>query len=159
MGSRDEELRLVLRRAAARDESVDLEPLVSSARAQLEDLSTAIGAERLHEVEQLCALVSDKDWIAPPSVAPRVAEALGHLISDCSDGELSDEATALTQILARDLQRELEGYAQFCEDRDGLSQKRFAAGETRERWLARRRRTLRARIQDRRSGWRAWFRV
>lgn len=131
--------RAVLRPADGARAAADSAPVVSSARAAAERLRATLPAEQMAAVEGLADLVSDKDWVTPPSVAPRVLTALQHFADT--------GATELIEIAAGDLRRELEGYQRFDAGRERLRGKHLRDSGVREQRLARLRRRLRARVQ------------
>lgn len=147
-------LRAVLRRASTDGAALDTASVVSSARAAVERLRPSLPGARLAEVERLADLISDKDWVTPPSVSPCVVTALQHFADT--------GATEGVGIVAGDLRRELEGHARFSAGRERLRASRFRDASEREQKLARLRRRLRARIQTWRyhdeHGWLALLR-
>ena len=149
-----QELRSLLHNLPESGAPAAIEPLVDAARAQVERLRSlpdaAIRDSSLARVEQLCGLVADKEWIAPPSVTPRVLLALGWFVERAGDTGSEAEAGNLPDLLADDLHDEIEGHANYCLQRDVLLARRFADPKQRERLLVERRRQIRARIQARR---------
>ena len=150
-----EELRLQLRRAAVASPLPPEGPTLDRAEARVQALraqGTDTPGQRLAEVEALVRLLRDKDWIAPPSVAPRALAALVQF-ADAVDlqGSPAPDAFALTAVLAGDLEHELLGHAEFCTLRERLGRKRFRSAEEREHRLGNGRRRLRARIQSTRA--------
>ena len=143
---------VVLRRAAS--DGADAASVVSSARAAVERLRPSLPAADLAEVGRLADLVSDKDWVMPPSATPRVVTALQHFADT--------GAMDLVELIGGDLRRELDGYARFGAARERLRTRRFGDAAAREQRLARLRRRLRARIQTGRyrdqHGWLAALR-
>jgi len=156
--ARERDLRLLLRRAAASETGPDPEAIGSAALARVEQRrgQAQAPAQRLDEVSQLADLVTDKDWIAPPTVPPCIAAALQYFLQQSEDA-LDAEAFAVSELLTQDLRRELEGFEEFRAERERLEQRRFPDAAQREQALAHRRRRIRARIQSRRfgdaSGW------
>ena len=151
-----QDLRRLLASAVHAEPAGPLEPVLSAALSRVEKLRAApecaLSDTRLDEIERLAALVADKDWIAPPSVAPRVRLALTQFVDGSSDldGRSPPDTANLSQVLAEELRHELQGFADFCASRERLRSRRFADGRQRERRLLLRRRQIRARIQGRR---------
>ena len=151
-----QDLRRLLASAAHAEPAGPLEPVLSAALSRVEKLRAApecaLSDTRLDEIERLAALVGDKDWIAPPSVSPRVHLALTQFVEGNSDLDATSPADSanLSQALSEDLRHELRGFASFCASRERLRGRSFADGRQRERRLLLRRRQIRARIQARR---------
>ena len=147
-----EELRFWLREAAASESSPELEPIIERARARIETARKdgGVPGERLDSVVLLADMIEDKDWIAPPSVLPRVLRALLYFVdTTMSPATMSPEGDpcAMTEILAGDLSAELEGFGAFRKLRERLASQRFPDSGQRESRLQQGRRQIRARIQ------------
>ncbi len=132
-------LSVVLRRAASDGAGPDAASVVSSARAAVERLRPSLPAADLAEVGRLADLVSDKDWVVPPSATPRVVSALQHFADT--------GAMDLVEMIRGGLRHELDGYERFAAARERLRTRRFGDAGAREQRLAHLRRRLRARIQ------------
>ncbi len=151
-----QELRRLLDRATAARVQPDAEPIVDAALARVATLRArlepVLPLPRLDETEQLARLIQDKEWVAPPSVPPRVLLALSRFLAGTAqaNGSLGNNAAGMTQLLAEDLGEELAGYRSFCSARERLGRRRFGDLRQREQRLLEWRRQIRARIQARR---------
>ena len=116
-------------------------------------------ADRAAPVQDLMALLEDKDWPTPPSVAPRIVRALEHLC-DALDRGATGEAFELTDLLGGELRPEIAGHRSFREVRSRLEGKPRLDNDDFENGLIEARRAARAQIQEQRylagRGW--WIR-
>ena len=160
---KEHDLRLLLRRAAAAESGPDPEATGTAALARVEQrrADPGVAAERLDEVGRLAELTTDKDWNPPPSVPARIVAALRYFLQHSEEAAAAG-SFAVSELLARDLRRELEGFEQFRTERVRLARRHRRDASQRERALAARRRQIRARIQSRsfrdRHGWLGRFR-
>ena len=146
-------LRRLLRESAIADGPRDADAILDAAQARLHRLGQrAPGRDpSLERVRLLAELLQDKDWVAPPSVRPRALTALAYFAERDAAAEGADNgATIMADVLAEELQHELDAYRAFRTYRDRLEAGRPTDPARGERRLVARRTRLRARIQARR---------
>lgn len=103
-------------------------------------------AHTLEKLEAMLAMVRDKEWRLPDEEITRVMHALAYfadpedLIPDHVPGIGQLDDAIMVELVARELKRELDAYADFCEFRTAEEENRRADGETapvtRDDWLA-----------------------
>jgi hypothetical protein len=110
---------------------------------------------RLADLDVLCSMLDDKDWLLEGDDRDRIAAAVGYfavakdMIPDKIPvlGLLDDALMA--ELVTRELKPELDGYRDFCNYRDNERTLRGNADVSREDWLAAKRRQIWLRIKRR----------
>jgi hypothetical protein len=134
-------------------EDRDAEGIARAARSRLDVLHTELEPDLRSGIETLAQMLSDPDWVLPPSTRRYVGSAL---ICFAEDDRLPGAtATVLKQytpgvlpgLLVGDLGPEIEGYVAFRASREKLRARRWLDEEGRSQRLLQMRRRLRLRIQ------------
>jgi hypothetical protein len=102
-------------------------------------------------------MVGDADWQLGPEDRQRLINALACFSAPSTSGSsgttggMLDHAIMI-ELVSRDLQHDLEAYADFCRFRDNQSGKRAGSPSAdREQWLGQRRAVLQERMHARRQ--------
>jgi uncharacterized membrane protein YkvA (DUF1232 family) len=134
--------------------------VIAAAREQLAFATKTAGAEyvqaRLKDIDVLIDMIEDKDWPLEKDDRNRILVAIGYfgvpndMIPDKTPGIGFLDDALMAELVVRELKPELEGYADFCEYREG---ERTMRGKTvdREDWLAAKRRQVWLRIRRQRE--------
>ena len=134
-------------------EDRDADAIAGAVRSQLERLNPELEPDQRAGIESLAQILSDPDWILPPSTRRYVAAAL--LCFGEADPLPAATASVLKQyapgvlpgLLIVELHREIEGYLCFRAFRDKLRARRWPGSRDLEQRLLQKRRKLRFRIQ------------
>lgn len=115
-------------------------------------------AERLETLQQLIGMLTDRQWLLPDKERKRVAAALGYfenpkdIIPDDIPGiGLLDDAIMI-ELIRRDLQHEIDAYADFCKFRQEGGKTVKPAGPAMEKRRAQLHERMRRRRRGSRSG-------
>jgi len=136
-------------------EDRDAQGIAAAAQAQLQMLHTELEPDEQSTIGTLAQMLADPDWRLPPSTRRYVG---GVLICFAEASRLPGAAASvlkqyapgvLPELLARDLNGEIEGYRSFQAFREKLGTRRWLGHRGREQRLLQKRRKLRARIQGR----------
>lgn len=133
--------------------------LVDGARRLLKQATKAKAPEyvqsRLAELDVLCSMLDDPDWPLEEDDRNRIRAALGYfavakdMIPDKIPGLGFLDDALMAELIARELQAELDGYRAFCEYRENEATLRGNTKATREGWLAAKRKQIWLRIKRR----------
>ena len=147
--------RLIMREArkvAARTPPEEIVAATERALADLGDQKTpGFISERIGKLKLLIKMLSDLEWRLPHDEAMRVLNALAYfnepddLIPDHIPGLGFLDDAIMVELVMRELRHEIEAYRDFCDYRDQHDQ------VSRDKWLARRREKLQARMRRRRE--------
>lgn len=117
--------------------------------------------ERLEKLEVMINMLIDHEWRLPQKDTARVLNALAYftepedLIPDHVPGLGFLDDAIMIELVVRDLEHELDAYADFCDFRKnhvtGKGIKAKTSDITREDWLGSRRKELQARMRRRRK--------
>ncbi len=139
----------------------DDKEVIEAAREQLAVASKSSGAEyvqaRLKDISVLIQMLDDKEWPIEKDDRNRVLVAVGYfgvandMIPDKIPGIGFLDDALMAELVVRELKPELEGYADFCEYREGERTMRGKQNVTREDWLAAKRRQVWLRIRRQRE--------
>lgn len=151
------QMRETARRLASKSEP----ELVASARALLQRTDRSklpeFIRERFADVEQLIAMLEDADWRIAGADRERVTTGLAYfaepldLIPDSVPGLGFLDDAVLVELIVRELRVEIDAYRDFCRKRERRAAARGAQDAEREKWLAKERRMMFARIKRRRA--------
>jgi hypothetical protein len=125
------------------------EVIERSTQAQLADFVK----ERYSRLRTMLDMVADEDWRLSSADRQRVINALACFSAPTSGagGGLLDHAIMI-ELVGRDLQHDIEAYADFCRLRAEQSGKRAGSpAADREKWLGQRRASLQERMHSRRQ--------
>lgn len=92
---------------------------------------------RLAQLEELVAMVEDRDWQLPKEDVTRVINALAYfanakdLIPDDVPGLGYLDDAVMVELVTRELASEIKAFRYFCSFREAETQRRTAAGDTR----------------------------
>jgi uncharacterized membrane protein YkvA (DUF1232 family) len=148
-------MRRAIKAAEGRSEEEILQAALSNARRVREARAPGYVISRIELLEDLVAMVRDKDWVLPGSVRPRVLTALAYfldpldLIPDHVPGLGFLDDAIMIELMAQELRHEVEGYQDFRRFRDKEQSRRST--QPIEIRLNSKRKALRARIQHRRA--------
>lgn len=151
-----------VRRSNGKRSDIEVAAAAARAVARLRSASRSpFIVRRIDQVERLIAMVEDVEWQLPEPERRRVVDALAY-VADAHDlvpddvpvlGLLDD--AIMLELLLRDLQHELDGYAEFDayrrEEAARLGDGVKPAAISRQDWLDSRREALHARMRDRRE--------
>lgn len=104
--------------------------------------------DRLGILRLMIAMLSDIDWRLPPEDADRVFNALTYfaepedLIPDTIPGIGYLDDAIMIEVVVRELRKEIDTYADFCEYREAQHAESPDATIDRDAWLAARREAL-----------------
>ncbi len=147
-------LRKILLDVAVLTEDRDAKGVAGAALAHLEVVRSELEPEVQARITTLAQMLEDTDWTLPPSTRRYVA---GVLICFAEASQLPGATASalgeygpgvLSELLARSLEAEIEGYQAFRAFREKLSARRRLTSQGREERLVQKRRNLRARIQQ-----------
>lgn len=155
LGERDVTfLRRLLRHAGAKAKEQDADAIVASAldlaRRVREAKPPRYVVEHVDRLDEIIALVQDKDWTLPAKTRQRVLTALAYfasphdLIPDRVPGLGYLDDAIMIELVARDLGPELRGRAEYRRYKEGGVQRPWAVGA--ETKLADKKKAIRARI-------------
>ena len=135
--------------------------VIATAREQLAVATKTAGAEyvqaRLKDIDILIDMLEDKEWPLEKDDRNRILVAVGYfgmpndMIPDKTPGIGFLDDALMAELVVRELKPELEGYAAFCEYREGERTMRGKTDVTREDWLAAKRRQVWLRIRRQRE--------
>ena len=135
--------------------------VIATAREQLAVATKAAGATyvqaRLKDIDVLIDMLEDKEWPLEKDDRNRILVAVGYfgmpndMIPDKTPGIGFLDDALMAELVVRELKPELEGYADFCEYREGERTMRGKTDVTREDWLAAKRRQVWLRIRRQRE--------
>ena len=164
----DEDLkhfRLIMREAQKAAARLAPEEIVAHAEAVLGQIQESrvpqFIRERLDRLNIMIQMLKDHEWRLPGAESTRVLNALAYfsepedLIPDHIPGVGFLDDAIMVELVARELQHEIEAYRDFCDFRARQQPKpgikRKTSDLTRDQWLAERRDELQSRMRRRRK--------
>lgn len=157
--------RLIMRESRQATSRSTPEEIVDGARRLLQQVGDTkvpqFIRDRLDKLEIMIHMLLDHEWRLPAKDSARVLNALAYftepedLIPDHIPGLGFLDDAIMIELVARELQHEIEAYQDFCEFRRGDGKKRGVKTRStdisRENWLEDRREELQTRMRRRRK--------
>jgi uncharacterized membrane protein YkvA (DUF1232 family) len=133
--------------------------LIDGARRLLKQATKAKAPEyvqeRLADLEVLCSMLDDPQWLLEGDDRARISAAVGYfavpkdMIPDKIPGLGFLDDALMAELVGRELKPELDGYRDFCNYRDNERKLRGKSDVSREDWLASKQRQIWLRIKRR----------
>lgn len=151
-----EHFRNAMNRAQQTAENAGADKIAGAARGLLAKVRgravPAFVRDRFDKLESLISMVEDEEWAMEPPDRDHVLSALAYfsepqdMIPDTVPGLGFLDDAIMVELVVRELQPEIEAYAEFCRFRDRGGQ----SEATREEWLDTKRTELHSRMRQRR---------